>query len=422
MHRNMLLVLILAAVVLQPAGADFTAKNWQYYASVEPANDTTAKYAQVVIPRFIYGASDYGLTDIRIIANGSMEVPYKLLTDESKGTAKGYYPKVFNKAVVPGTYNSFDLDLGKPGLLTNQVDIDTQSTNFMRQVEVDGSHDGINWAVIRKDGYIFDFSRDYHSRSLYVRFPESTYRYYRVKIWNYDQSPIQVTGVVLANQAIQPATEVLFYRGAGTISQNSQEKSTDIVVPLGEKKLPISRIVITSPDANYNRSVDIAGSANQKDWNDFCSGQIMKYDTPKFKGEESSISCQGAGSSYLRIRIHNFDDQPVRISQVRIYGYRQRLFFPYNRSATYRVYYGNPDAKSPVYDIEETFKYVSSEKTSVLKLGPQVKNPEFVVPIATKPWLEKNPWILWVVLVAAVVLLGLLTVRSIIATKQTPPQ
>ena len=136
---------------------------------------------------------------------------------------------------------------------------------------------------------------------------------------------------------------------------------------------------------------------------------------------ESSVSCGGGGYRYLRVRIRNYDDQPITISNIKVYGFRHRIFFPFQSGVSYRVYYGNEEATSPVYDIEAAFKYLASEKPVELALGPGVKNASFVRPIGTKTWLEENPWILWAVLLAAVALLGLLVVRSIIATKEGPP-
>ncbi|HET6454715.1 MAG TPA: DUF3999 family protein [Armatimonadota bacterium] len=401
------------------ARADFQPRKWQYYSEIAPGRG--GKYAQIILNRDVYCRSKDDLADLRII-QGGREVPYKLLVDAgSTGSQPAYPIKVINKSIVPGKYSSFVVDLGKPGLLNNYIYIRTPSTNFTRKVEIEGGNDGVHWAILRNDGYIFDFSRDYHAQSLSVRYPENNYRYIRVKIWNFDEKPIVIDTPLIAFEKVEPAKEMTLFQGQGAVTQNAEEKSTDIVLDFGCHGLHGHRMVIASRDTNYNRWVEIAGSDDQKTWNDLGSGQILKYDTPKFKGAESSIEYISDGYRYIRARIRNYDDQPIRISKVTVYGIRHRLFFPHQAGSSYRLYYGNPEATAPTYDIEQTFKYLSSESAVSLKLGPSAKNPDFVMPIATRPWLEKNPWTLWVVLLLAVIFLGWLTVKSIIQTKAAPP-
>ena len=106
---------------------------------------------------------------------------------------------------------------------------------------------------------------------------------------------------------------------------------------------------------------------------------------------------------------------------MKLYGIRRRVFFPIERDGGYRLYYGNSLAQSPTYDIQQTFRYLTSQKAADLKLVAEMKNPAFRKPFATKPWLERNPWILWVALLGAVLLMGLLIIRLILQTKEAPP-
>ena len=420
MHRRLCLMAFMILLGGR-AWSDFNVARWERYSPIKSPPGASAKYAQVTLNNDVYSGSRAGLSDLRVISNDGKEVAYKLLVDQGEVADTAYQADIQDKSTVPGKYNSFVLDLGKPGALSNRVEIQTSGANFTRKVEIDGGNDAVNWAVLRDDGYIFDFSRDYTARSTSVTYPDASYRYIRVKIWNYGEKPISVDGATVYRRKVQPAREEVFFQGLGTIVQNSEEKSTDITLDLGASGSPVSRLVIASPDTNYNRQVEIAGSKDGKEWSDVCAGGILKYDTPQFKGAESSVSCQGGGYRYLRVRIRNYDDQPIRVSKITVYGFRHRVFFPFKGGATYRLYYGNAEAQSPVYDIGETFKYLASEKPVQLALGPGVKNASFVKPIGTKTWFEENPWILWVVLLGAVVLLGLLVVRSIIATKESPP-
>jgi len=286
-------------------------------------------------------------------------------------------------------------------------------------VEIEGGWDGLHWATLKADGYIFDFSREYYAKSTAVSYPDNTYRYIRVKIWDLDEKPLAIDGATVYWRKIEPAKEVLLLEG-GSITQNRRERSTDILMDLGAS-MPSSRAVIESPDTNFDRQVEIAGSKTGREWNYSGYGYILKYSLPGVKAGESSIEYSEASYRYIRLRVHNYDDPPIRISKVHLYQIRRRVVFPYDPNVHYRLYYGNIEAQPPVYDFQRTYKYVASQPRAGLELGPRIENPDFRALIGTKPWLQANPWVIWVVLGVAVILLGLLALRMVRETKASPP-
>jgi hypothetical protein len=416
-------MIFLIGVLGNPSIADFDRTKWEHYKELAPKPDTTAKYAQFRLDKSVYRDSRSDLADLRIIDGQGREVPYTLIEEKGEVTETEYTPTLLNKSVVEGKYVTFVLDLGKPGILNNRLTIVIPSSNFMQRVDIAGSQDALRWAVLRNDGYIFSFSRDYAARSTSVSYPENNYRYIRVRIWNLAEKPVSVDSAVVYRRKVEPAREMLLYSGTGSITQNTKDRSTDIVLDMGSAGLPAEKVVITSPDMGYDREVQIEESKDQREWANMGSGYIMAYDLPNFKGKESSVECYGSGQRYIRVRIMNYDDQPITVSKVQVYGFSRRMVLPYAANLEYQLYYGNEYAKSPVYDFQNTFKYVASQPMVLMDLGPGQKNTAFSRPIATKPWLEANPWVLWVVLVVAVILLGLLAINLIRQTKedsQTP--
>jgi len=415
------LLLVIVLSLARPSLADFSRARWAYFKELRPGSDIRADYAEFSLDKEVYSGSRRDLADLRIVNGQEREVPFKLLEERGTVTDTPYAPELLNKSAVPGKYASFMLDLGKPGRVSNRIEIYTSSTNFMQRVDVAGSQDGTQWATLRDDGHIFDFSHEYRARSTTVSYPENTYRYIRVRLWNLDEKPIAIAGANVYWRKVEPAKEMLLYKGKGSVTQNSEERSTDIVVDMRSAGLPGQRAVIASPDTNYNREVEIAGSKDRKEWTELGSGYILKYDMPKLKAEESGVEYSEAGWRYIRVRIRNYDDQPIGVSGVEVYGISRRVFLPYKPGLSYRLYYGNAEAEMPVYDFQQTFKYHLSQPAVTLQLGRESKNPDFSMPIATKPWLEANPWVIWVVLAAGVILLGLLIIRLVLQTKAQPP-
>ena len=419
-HRGLIPLVLIALASGAPCAADFELRRWEYYREIAPPR-AAGQYVRVTLDEPTYYRARSDMADLRIVRDRDHEVPYKMLEDRGGTEEKSYVASVLNRSDVAGKYNSFVLDLGKPGMISNRVQVQTPSVNFMRKVEIEGGNDGRHWATLRKDGYIFDFSRDYHSRSTAVSYPDSTFRYIRVTIWHFGEKPMQVQGAIVFRRKATPTREDPLREPTFTVSQNSDERSTDILLSANGRPLRGDRIVITSPDTNYHRQLEVSASENGRTWNTIGWGHILKYSTDKVKGEESAVSCSLKGSPYVRVRIRNHDDQPIRITGARIFVIRRGMIFRFHAGGRYGLYYGNPYAQPPVYDIGEILQRVPSHAATSVRLGPEQRNPDFVRPFATKPWLEKNPWVLWMVLLVAVALLGLLIVRSVVQTREAPP-
>ena len=428
LHNARLSILLLimlgeVGVLCSPGRADFNISKWRYYSELKPGAAVSAKYAEFTVDPAIFRSAQDDLADLRVVDGAGKEAPFNLLEDRGGTTEEGYKAAykaaLLNKSVVAGKYTSFVLDLGKPGKINNRVEIETPSANFMRRVEIEGGWDGLHWATLKADGYIFDFSREYYAESTAVSYPDSTYRYIRVKIWDLEEKPLAIEGATVYWRKIEPAKEVLLLEG-GSITQNRRERSTDILMDLGAT-MPSSRAVINSPDTNFDREVEIAGSDTGREWNYLGYEYILKYNLPGVKVKESSIDYSEASYRYIRLRVRNFDDEPIRISKAQLYQIRRRVVFPYDPNVHYRLYYGNIEAQQPVYDFQRTYKYVASQPRAGLQLGPRIENPDFTALIGTKPWLQANPWVIWVVLGIAVILLGLLALRLIRETKASPP-
>jgi hypothetical protein len=69
----------------------------------------------------------------------------------------------------------------------------------------------------------------------------------------------------------------------------------------------------------------------------------------------------------------------------------------------YWLYSGNPGAKQPSYD------FASLAPASAVSLGAPEPNPQYRAP--ARPWSDRNPHLLNFVLVAAVAIMGFITIR-----------
>lgn len=417
--RSIFIILFYSIVLFLTIGnvyADFDINRWEYYKQVNISDNTASKYAEVLIDKDVYCNSQAFPSDLRIISDRNIEIPYVLITKASKtDEMASYTPQILNKSIVSGKYGILILDMGKSGQINNRMTLDTSSQNFMYRVEISGSQDQQQWAILKQDAYIFNFSRDYYAQKTDISYPENTYRYLQVKIFNHNEPPLKVSSVSVNYQKTLPAVEDIVYQGKGEITQNKTNRSTDIIIDFKCKGVPSERAHIDSTDTNYYRRVSISVSNDLVNWNPLMgNGYILKYNTPTFAGEESNITYNSDTlNRYLKFSIENYDNPPINISQITIYAYQQKVFFITDGSSTYRLYYGNREAVQPVYDTQEIMRYVPSHKVVTLKLGPSVKNPQFSLPVFSEVWMERNSWVLWSILIISIVLIAIFSIRLI---------
>jgi hypothetical protein len=89
---------------------------------------------------------------------------------------------------------------------------------------------------------------------------------------------------------------------------------------------------------------------------------------------------------------------------------QRKLCFPVP-PAPATLLYGAPDVAAPVYDFERIFN--PAEPVRAAMLGPEQPNPLYVAPPPTnRPFFERYPQLLWVVLLGVICTLAAIAFRS----------
>jgi len=133
---------------------------------------------------------------------------------------------------------------------------------------------------------------------------------------------------------------------------------------------------------------------------------IYAYDTPKFVGKSLVITYPETTYRYLRLVIHDEDSPPLTVREVNVWGLWRRMVFAAEPQQSYKLYYGNTEARQPSYDIERIFPYLVTEKLPEARLGSQATNPYFAE--KKPPVSERFPWLFPTVVAVAVIIVALL--------------
>lgn len=398
-------ILLLFAVLASAAPLNLSA--WKFRKPIPVA--ASDGLAVVKLDRDVFIHADPQWQDLRVVRDG-VEVP---LQQEVLGQEEDHVSvpaKMMDLAVVDGPAVQFTLEVGRTQ--HNRVTIHTPAKNFRQQVRVEASENNQDWATLRPDASIFDFTEDTHQfSSLDVSFPASTKPYLRVTILGWDQvknvSEASVDSVVKRS----PVREVLATIQPA-ITEDSKNKSTIATLDLGVAGLPVDYLLLDVSTPQFHRAVNVEVSLDGKEWGNLVEGVIARLPGDGYTEERLALHIPASGSRYLRIRVFNRDDQPVEIRSVSLQALLHVVKFLPSAAGNYWLYYGNEDAKAPEYDLGILLSKTNHLIETSVKLGAEQSNPLYRAPVPPqKPWSEQHPAILYTALGVAVVGLGVATLR-----------
>ena len=388
-------------------------QEWRYYKPVAlPDSAVAPSLVELELDPEVYAHANPGLGDIRVTEQDGEEHPYKLLVeygDQRRAPVEA--KEIRDLSHVAGKDTTFILDLQSEGVLHNELQVQTSSEDFQRRVEVEGSDDGKSWRTLQNNGTIFALTikeRGFAASDTRVTYPDSTARFLRVRIIDDGLEPLNVKGgVVFFARQLEPRRADISIVVVDR-EEDAERKTTTLLMDAGSAGIPANRIELEIPRRNFHRQVSLEGSDDMLAWHTVQSNETLyDFDTPKFIGNDLSIGFGESRYRYYRATIANEDNPPLPVDGARASGFVRKLVFSADAAGSYRLYYGNPDAGSPSYDLERIFPYLVTEGLPIASLGPQTQNPAFFVPEPPpKPFTERSPWLLPVIVAIAALIIG----------------
>ena len=421
------LLVLVSVQTISVAVADFSLEDWQHVKSIGiPLGFAEKELVEVVPDPEVYNAAAPGLADLRIIQGTDQEIPYQLVVERGSRERDSFPVKIRDLGFVPGQYSSFVAELGQEGLLHNEIEVFTDSQNFQRDVIVEGSNNNTTWTVLQEGTKIFDFTlkeRGFTRRFTRVGYPESTMRFLRVRIINDNEDPLNITGASVFSVAETLAEEVHYPATIILRTEDTTDRKSLIVIDLGSKGLPTNRVAIRTSHVNFYREVTLeaTGDVLASRWDVIQRASVMySYDTPKFVGDQLTLSYPETTYRYLRLSISNEDNPLLAVDDVEVFGVPRKLIFDAQPDTSYQLYYGNPKARSPSYELERILPFLETEDLPVGNLGPQMVSLEFEVD-DSQPFSERYAWLITVMVVAAALALAALLFGVVRKAKKVLP-
>jgi len=351
---------------------------------------------------------DNAETPYAIREAASLEAQEKSIAPVNIGVRSGQ--TVFDAELPDGHYSDLQLAV--------------TAKDFIATVTVTGSRAQAGSAETRLGAFtIFDLTSQKLGRSTVLHLPESDFRFLHFRIAG-AILPEHVTGISVERlPASQPRYQTV--AESSNILKKGRSSVLEFTVPA---HVPVDRIVFAAgaAPASFSREVGIAVAPAMA--------------SPATEGAEPARTVTAAGS-LLRVHrvqngqrideerltidapatdfdapakwtvtIDNGDDAPLTLESVRLQMLERSVCFEAAVDKRITLFYGDPALTAPRYDYAALF--ASQADAAAVPVGPEQPNPAYRSRPDERPFSEKHPALLWIVLIGVVALLGGIALRS----------
>jgi len=408
---------LLAAVIL--AGPSIPYFKYQRPVQAEPGGQ---RYIAVDEQTWKNARRDLG--DLRLYS-GQQEIPYALIVERGGQENASKDVNVLQQSVVGGKAQFLiDMTPLSPALVFNgeydHINLRLAAKNFVAHARVEGQDDlhGGHWAWL-SESILYDLSKEKLGGNSVLRLPLSVYRYLRVTI----DGPLKPDDILGASAEFREEPKAVWRNvgGAPTVGElpASAARDSSRVVRKGTvltfavpENVPVNRVNfdIDPAQPNFRRSVQVEGDKEAY----VGSGEIdrvhMVRQGQKIDSDSYDVNFSVVGHKTIKVIIDNGDDPPLKIKSARLQQLDHRLYFDAPASGPLTLYYGDEKLDPPIYDYAKLF--LLAKDAAPAQLGAEQANAVFTGRPDERPWTERHPAVLWIAIVAAVLILGAIAVRS----------
>jgi hypothetical protein len=358
------------------------------------------------------------LGDLRLYS-GQQEVPYALIVERGSRENDNKDVRVLQQSVVGGK-TQFMIDMTDVAEY-DHIALRLAAKNFVAHARVEGQEDlhGTQWALLA-ESILYDLSKEHLGGNSILRLPLSTYKYLRVTI----DGPVKPADILGASSEFRQEQKAVWrdVGGAPTVAEMPMSAARGDSSRMGRKgtvltfavpeNVPVNRVTfdIDPAQPNFRRSVQVEGDKDAY----IGSGEIdrvhMVRSGQKIDSDDYDVSFSAVGHKEIKVIIDNGDDPPLKIKSARLQQLEHRLYFDAPASGPLTLYYGDEKLDPPVYDYAKLF--LLAKDAAPAQLETEQTNAAYTGRPDERPWTEKHPAVLWIAIVAAVLILGAIALRS----------
>ncbi|HEX2769876.1 MAG TPA: DUF3999 family protein, partial [Geobacteraceae bacterium] len=211
----------------------FDERLWEKYAEI---NSSSIKVKDSLVGVYLEPqqlgdvTAEIPFAELRVVTDRKVEVPWKIIAKRPEKRQEEMPAQMRNLSRTGKSETWLELLLDKQKARVNAVEIITPDTDFSRQVQVLGSHDGKTWNTLRKDGVIFDINRGEKLHHTRITFPQAGFRYLALKIANNDAQPLNLNGVKVLQESDSEGQTYTIHATTVKSESNASRQENSLIV------------------------------------------------------------------------------------------------------------------------------------------------------------------------------------------------
>jgi hypothetical protein len=352
------------------------------------------------------------LADLRLY-DGQSQVPFVIRQQSAGSSNRENSAKILNLGTI-GDHAEFELDV-RGTEEYSRVRLKLDAKNFISTAFVQGrqSANARSGTELGRST-LYDFTAEGLGSNLVLKFPTANFPYLHVRLTP-GIRPAQIQGAYVASFSESKAAWIT----AGSCSAISGPPKQSVFECFVSPAMPVERIAFQiEPGAvNFNRTVIV---------NDETGGEIERGSVSRVRitregqtvtSEDLAIEVYPRSERKIRVVVQNGDDKPLPVQQVAALSIERRLYFDPAGKTGLQLYYGDKKLTPPSYDYAKFFQ--PSAQPAIAELGIAGANSQFTGRPDERPWSERHPYVLWLVMLIAVAILAWVAVRGLVGEKQS---
>lgn len=424
---RIVVVVILIATVTLPVISVFAQAStsaWPFFVEVS-SNTTAPGVYDFVAPFAVMDKAREDMADLRLFDASNHEIPYAVRVRREVDEQREIAANTFNE-VVAGSAREVSVDLGEDPGAHNAIEIQTVGSNFRRRVEVEGSDSGKEWRRLETNGVLFSFSSQNNAAdSSRITYRTSRYRYLRVRVLRdelTDDNPPEVTGVRVL-MSVREQGELATWNVPVPdyqLLRNQGAHASVWTLDLGAR-VPCDRLTLEIADGSFSRPFQIESLDDPQNPRLLASGELTRRTTANTNPLVITFD-EETHTRKLRLLFTDYSNPTLSITSIQASAPARQIVFELKEAPALplRLFFGNATVTEPRYDFEKELSAKLTREPIQTTVGEVVANAEFrPEPL---PLTERLPWLIYLVLTASSVALGLILLSLARRTLQPTPQ
>jgi hypothetical protein len=391
----------------------FSTNGQEYKVKAPLAAVPATGFYRIPVTPDLTGYAKTNLSDVRIISDSNVFVPYINMNEAptvkhdaftsfpilSNASEKKFATVILENKIAAGVCN---------------LSIAMSNTAVERNTQLSGSDDREKWYII-DDGILFQRSYQNTDGNFIqtISFPLSKYKYFKLKIDNDNTDPPRIVNAGVYKNSGYTAVPGYIDNPAPTFTQKDSGRTSYVVIKNNAPYLTGKIALQITGSKFYHRNANVYVMHDKND----SSSLISPVTTSTISSDKPcSFGLNQQKAQTIVLEIDNQDNPPIKISNAATAQEQQYLVAWLDKGKTYSLLAGNPNATTPQYDLSH-FKNDIPAAPPTLTFGTLTTvPPTSTAPPPAKP--NPNYW-LWPTIIAAVIVLSLLTYRLMKDLKQT---